>query len=121
MRRQRPAYINDGHLQRGGHAQPTASRTRFRRGRTPADAQVGPFHIRIDERRQVTGMDAVLEIFPVHSGQIVVPFFRALFEDAKIRLKGNDKYDIKSYLCTAGGRLIDNRTIRAPGGNLTYL
>lgn len=78
MWRQGTTNVYDGHLQRGGHAEPAAGRARLGRGRAPANAQVGPSHVRVDERGQVTRMDAVLEILAVHSGQIVVPFFRAL-------------------------------------------
>lgn len=78
--RQRSAHVDDGHLQRGGHAEPAAGRTRLGSGRTPADRQIRSFDVRVDERGQVAGMDAVLEIVSVHSGQIVIPLFRALIE-----------------------------------------
>lgn len=78
MRRQGAAHVDDRHLQRGGHAGPAAGRARLGRGRAPADGQVRPSHVRVDERGQVAGMDAVLEVLAVHPGQIVVPLFRAL-------------------------------------------
>lgn len=78
VRRQGPAHVDDGHLQRRGHAEPAAGRARFRRGRAPADAQVGPPHVRVDERGQVAGVHAVLEVLAVHPGQIVVPLLCAL-------------------------------------------
>jgi len=49
VRRQSSAHVDDGHLQRGGHAEPASDRARLRRWRAPADAQVRPSHVRVDE------------------------------------------------------------------------
>lgn len=80
VRRQSSAHVDDGHLQRGGHAEPAAGRAWLGRGRTPADAQVRPSHVRVDECGQVARVDAVLEVLAVHSGQIVVPLFGSLWK-----------------------------------------